>query len=187
MNLSLKGKSIFGILFKILKYGWMVFVTLSLIGTFVLGFYFDFNFALVYILFIILLVLILSYGDDKNIKYSIFKGKFVEFAVGIIGLMIIILIAQHNFILNDEQKNFAEKAAQISLRNDQLCDTCEVSVSSFGEIKSTAKGDQKIAVVTFTQGEIIIYMDIDLDNSAVVEKRQTTKAQEKYDGVIVCC
>ncbi len=110
----------------------------------------------------------------------------MEFAVEMIGLVIIILIAQHNFILNDEQKIFAEKAAQISLRNDKLCDICEVSVSSFGSIKSTANGDQKVVLVTFTQEEIIIYLHIDLDNGTVVEKRQTTTADAR-DWINVCC
>ncbi|MCX9011211.1 MAG: hypothetical protein OIN66_08825 [Candidatus Methanoperedens sp.] len=191
MGFSLKGKSIFGILFEILKHGYIIFVTLSLIlsliATFVFGFYFNFYFVLGYILLLIILFFIFSYGNDINIKYPIFKGKFVEFALVILGLVIVILIAQDTIILNSEQKNFAEKAAQISLRNDKLCDTCEVSVSSFGEIKSTAKGDRKIAKVTFTQGEMIIYLGIDLDNGTVVEKRQTTKAQEAYDKTIICC
>ncbi len=125
--------------------------------------------------------------DYINNKYSIFKGKFVEFALVTIGLVIVLFIASHTIILNVEQKNFAEKAAQISLRNDKLCDICEVSVSSFGTIESTANGNQKVTVVTFTQGEIIIYLHIDLDNGMVVEKSQTTKAQEAYDRIITCC
>lgn len=108
------------------------------------------------------------------------------FAILGLGLVFFLLVSQlqSHFILNDKQKIFAEKAAQFSLRTNGWCDICKVSASSFGTVESTANRDRMTTVVTFTSGEIIIYLHIDLDTGTVVETIQTTKEQERQNIII---
>jgi len=131
-------------------------------------------------------------GQEQTDEEVPWLSIFAFFLAYLIFWEVVSVLVAHPFMINDEQKNLAEKVAQDDLRDEvgEYDINYEVNVQSYGEVIYTEeKGDTKVVRVKLTQrnGERIIYIFIDLDTGKVAKKIKTTKTQEEYDKTITCC
>lgn len=98
------------------------------------------------------------------------------FALVMIGLLIITAgirfsyVEAHGFRLNEEDKSFAKRSAQEGLKDETGINNYNVTIPDYGRIISTANGDKKVVHVVFTNGNITLAVQIDMDTGAVLEK-----------------